>query len=70
MEITIKTINIKATYDFIIIIINSFPYENNVANIDNNNIVLTVSNQNKSNTYFFYKQLYFSFQPKLLRAKL
>ena len=50
MEITIKTINIKATYDFIIIIIN--PYENNVANIDNNNIVLTVSNQNKSNTCF------------------
>ena len=52
MEITIKTINIKATYDFIIIIIN--PYENNVANIDNNNIVLTVSNQNKSNTCFFF----------------
>ena len=53
MEITIKTINVKATYDFIIIIIIINPYENNVANIDNNNIVLTVSNQNKSNTCFF-----------------
>lgn len=43
MEITIKKIKIKAVHDFTIII-NNFPYDNNAANIDNNNTVLTFSN--------------------------